>query len=108
MLTGTLPVRARSPPTDRHQQGLLCDAEPVLIELLRNLGPPDRKTTPAYPFHHLQKRWDLHHGCAGCEDLGASCRTKLRGSGPTGQLPTKFEAALREDARLVAMLTTSA
>ncbi len=79
-----------------------ADAEPALTELLRNFGPPDRKTSPAYPFHHLQSDgiWTVDSPAG--NDLGAS-RTQLRGSGATGQLPTKFEAALRKDARLVAM-----
>ncbi len=79
-----------------------ADAEPALTELLRNFGPPDRKTSPAYPFHDLQSDgiWTVDSPAG--NDLGAS-RTQLRGSGATGQLPTKFEAALRKDALLVAM-----
>ena len=30
-----------------------ADAEPVLGQLFRDYGPP-RKSSPAYPFHHLQ------------------------------------------------------
>ncbi len=30
------------------------DAESDLTQLLRDYGPTNRTTTPAYPFHHLQ------------------------------------------------------
>ncbi|HEV2071237.1 MAG TPA: HNH endonuclease [Acidimicrobiales bacterium] len=79
-----------------------ADAEPILTELLRNFGPPGRKTSPAYPFHHLQSDGIWTVDAPAASDLGSS-PTQLRGSGATGQLPTRFEAALGKDARLVAI-----
>ncbi len=30
------------------------EAEPALEQLLHDFGPPGRRSSPAYPFHHLQ------------------------------------------------------
>ena len=78
------------------------DAEPALAELLRNFGPPGRKTSPAYPFHHLQTDglWTL--ASPGGSDLGANA-SRLRSAGAAGRLSPDFEVALRTDPRLLVL-----
>lgn len=77
------------------------EAEPALDELLRQFGPPARKTSPAYPFHHLQSDglWTVTSPRG--EDLGANVSRLRRGA--TGRLSQKFEKALLNDARLVVL-----
>ena len=77
------------------------EAEPVLSDLLKEFGP-DRTTTPAYPFHHLQSDglWVV------TTPDGASAGTALRRlrAGAVGALTPQFEAALRGDPALAALI----
>jgi putative restriction endonuclease len=77
------------------------EAEPVLAELLRAFGPPGGKTSPAYPFHHLQSDGLWIVRSSGPDNPGASS-SRLRATGATGRLATELETALRTDARLLA------
>jgi putative restriction endonuclease len=78
------------------------EAEQDLVRLLRDYGPTGRKTSPAYPFHHLQTDglWTVTaaHG-----DPGPS-PARLRSSDAVGRLDAAFEAALRRDPALVALI----
>ena len=78
------------------------EAEPALAELLRNFGPPARKTSPAYPFHHLQSDGLWTVTTAGGE-LPGSNAGQLKRTAATGRLVPDLEEALRGDARLVAL-----
>lgn len=81
-----------------------ADAESALAELLRSFGPPGRKSTPAYPFHHLQTDglWTVSAG--GGASPGAS-PTQLRASIAIGRLEPDFENALRNDPSLLVLAT---
>jgi putative restriction endonuclease len=78
------------------------DAEPDLAQLLRDYGPTNRTTTPAYPFHHLQTDGlcivRSEHG-----DPGSS-PGKLRSSGAVGRLAPEFEQALLADPALISLI----
>ena len=78
------------------------EAEPVLVQLLRDFGSPGRTTSPAYPFHHLQSDglWTLTS--SGGTDLGANAG-RLRRAGAAGRLSPDFESALRADPRLLVL-----
>lgn len=75
------------------------EAEPELEALLRDFGPPN-PTSPAYPFHHLQTDglWQVEGN-----DAGASA-VRLRDTNAVGRLEAGFEAALRDDPGLVALI----
>lgn len=75
------------------------EAEPDLRRLLEEFGPP-RKTSPAYPFHHLVSDgfWVVK-GPHGEESPGAKV-TELR-EGYRGELAADFVTALEKSARLV-------
>jgi len=78
------------------------EAEPVLTELLRDFGPPGRKTSPAYPFHHLQTDglWTVTSQMG--ESLGTSS-SRLRSARASGRLSPDFETAMRTDPRLLVL-----
>ena len=78
------------------------EAEPVLTRLLEEFGP-NRRTTPAYPFHRLQNDglWVVTTA-DGSESQDSPGR--LRAAGATGQLTEEFESALRSDPRLTALV----
>jgi putative restriction endonuclease len=78
------------------------EAEPALAELLRNFGPPTRKTSPAYPFHHLQSDGLWTVTTASGDDPGSNVG-QLKRTAATGGLVPDFEEALRADARLLAL-----
>lgn len=78
------------------------EAEPALTELLRSFGPPRGRSTPAYPFHHLQTDGLWTVSATGGASPGAS-RTQLRATGATGRLEHDFEAALRTDPALLVL-----
>ena len=73
----------------------------MLNDLLEEFGP-DRATTPAYPFHHLQSDglWVV------TTPDGASAGTALRRlrAGAVGAFAPQFEAALRGDPALAALV----
>jgi putative restriction endonuclease len=85
-----------------HSEMTYVDAEPDLAQLLEEYGPASRKTTPAYPFHHLQSDglWTVH------SDGGppGSSPSRLRSSGAVGQLSPEFERALLDDPALAALI----
>jgi putative restriction endonuclease len=80
------------------------DAEADLQRLLDTYGPPDRSTTPAYPFHHLRTDglWVVE---ADEPDPGAS-PSALR-ERASGYLEPSFEAALRSDRELAVVIAQS-
>jgi putative restriction endonuclease len=78
------------------------EAEPILDQLLRDFGPPGRKSSPHYPFHHLQSDGLWSVVAPGGVSPGSS-RTALRGAGAVGRLVPEFEAALRADPRLLVL-----
>lgn len=78
------------------------EAEPALAELLHNFGPPARKTSPAYPFHHLQSDGLWTVTTAGGEPPGSNAG-QLKRTAATGRLVPDLEEALRGNARLVAL-----
>ena len=82
------------------------EAEPVLAHLLQDFGPPGRKSTPAYPFHHLQSDglWSVTTPTG--ESPGSS-PTQLRAMGATGRLAPDFEAAMRTDPALLVLAAHS-
>jgi putative restriction endonuclease len=81
-----------------------ADAEPDLQALLDEFGPP-RKTSPAYPFHHLQSDglWRVR-GDGGAE-VGTSVQ-RLRTLG-SGELDAGFAQALTMDPGLAALVARS-
>lgn len=80
------------------------EAEPALARLLDEYGPSGRRTSPAYPFHHLQRDglWVVFADGA----PGASAG-QLRNTGAVGQLTAEFETALLADPGLVALIAGS-
>ncbi|HUR18922.1 MAG TPA: HNH endonuclease [Acidimicrobiales bacterium] len=80
------------------------EAEPALDELLRDFGPPGRKTSPAYPFHHLQSDglWAVASPGGSDSDPGAN-PGRLRRAGAIGRLSADFETALLTDPRLLVL-----
>lgn len=72
------------------------EAEPALVHLLQDFGLPGRKSTPAYPFHHLQSDGLWSVATATGENPGSS-PTQLRDTGAVGRLAPDFESALRTD-----------
>lgn len=78
------------------------DAEPSLTQLLHEYGPPGRRSTPAYPFHHLQTDALWRVTTPDGIDPGTSV-TRLR-SAATGQLDPDFEEALRRDPSLMVVI----
>lgn len=81
------------------------DAEPQLAQLLRDYGPTDRTTTPAYPFHHLQTD-GLWVVTAEQGEPGSS-PSRLRLSGAVGRLDPTFEEALAHDPGLIVLIARS-
>ena len=79
-----------------------ADAEPVLTRLLEEFGP-NRKTTPAYPFHRLQNDGLWVVTTADGSDSQDS-PGRLRAAGAEGRLPNEFEQALRHDPRLFVLV----
>jgi putative restriction endonuclease len=71
-----------------------------LQRLLSEYGPP-RKTTPAYPFHHLTSDgvWEVRTD-RGPGSPGSGVRD-LRESGATGRLTPELQAALRREPDLL-------
>ena len=80
------------------------EAEPALEELLHDFGPPGRKSSAAYPFHHLQTDGLWSVAAAGPVAPGSS-RTQLRETGATGRLVPELEAALVADPQLLVLAT---
>lgn len=78
-----------------------AEAEPAVADLLRSYGPP-RKTSPAYPFHHLQSDGLWRVTTEDGSDPGSSL-ARLRASGAAGTLAPAFEAALAADPGLLAL-----
>lgn len=79
------------------------EAEPALAQLLQDFGPPGRKSSPAYPFHHLQTDglWSVDSGAGGSP---GSSSLQLRAAGAIGRLEPDFEAALRSDPALLVLV----
>lgn len=82
------------------------EAEPALAQLLQNFGPPGRKSSPAYPFHHLQSDGLWSVTVVTGESPGSS-PTQLRDTGATGRLVPEFEAAMRTDPVLLVLAAHS-
>ena len=80
-----------------------AEAEPSLVRLLREFGPGGRASSPAYPFHHLQTDglWVIE--TADGSTPGAN-PGRLKSSAATGALAAGFEAALRAEPRLFALV----
>jgi putative restriction endonuclease len=78
------------------------EAEPVLAQLLQEFGPPGRKSTPAYPFHHLQSDGLWSVTTATGASAGGS-PTQLRELDAIGRLAPDFEAALQTDPVLLVL-----
>ncbi|MFE3852403.1 phosphorothioated DNA-binding restriction endonuclease [Streptomyces griseorubiginosus] len=74
--------------------------EADLKQLLAEYGPT-RKTTPAYPFHHLVSDgvWEVHTE-RGAGSPGTGVR-ELRASGAAGRLAPDLRAALRQEPSLL-------
>jgi putative restriction endonuclease len=79
------------------------DAEDELNKLLTEFGPP-RKTSPAYPFHHLTSDglWVVH--TADGRPSPGSNVGQLRTSGAEGSLSPDLINALNSDSHLLAQL----
>ncbi len=82
------------------------EAEPALAHLLQDFGPPNRKSTPAYPFHHLQSDglWSVTTATG---DSPGSSPTQLRDLGAIGRLAPDLEAAIRNDPALAVLAAHS-
>jgi putative restriction endonuclease len=80
-------------------------AEPELTRLLEEFGP-NRKTTPAYPFHRLQSDglWTVTTTHGGPSQ---DSPRRLRAAGAVGQLTKEFEEALQKDPRLTSLVARS-
>jgi putative restriction endonuclease len=78
------------------------EAEPVLAQLLDNFGLPGGRSTPAYPFHHLQTDGLWTVSATGGTAPGASPK-QLRETGALGRLAPDFEMALRADPALLVL-----
>lgn len=78
------------------------EAEPALAQLLQDFGPPGRKSTPAYPFHHLQSDGLWSVTTVTGESPGSS-PTQLRDMGAIGRLAPDFEGAMRTDPTLLVL-----
>lgn len=79
-----------------------ADTRADLDRLLRDYGPSGRKTTSAYPFFHLQNDglWVLRTERGEPRDSPGW----LEAVGAVGRLDPAFEAALRHDPGLVALI----
>jgi len=77
------------------------EAEPVLAELLEEFGP-NRATTPAYPFHHLQS--DGLWVVTTPDGISAGSAVRKLRAGAVGAFDADFEAALRGDPGLAALV----
>lgn len=77
------------------------DAEPQLARLMDEFGPP-RKSTPAYPFHRLQRDGLWVVDAAG-SDAGDS-PSKLRAANAAGSFTPELESALHSDPALGALI----
>ncbi|MEV0660052.1 phosphorothioated DNA-binding restriction endonuclease [Actinomadura luteofluorescens] len=79
------------------------EVERHLAGLLREFGPP-RKTSPAYPFHHLTSDglWEVQTVDGGSSP-GAQVGL-LRAQGARGRLSGELAGALRREPRLLAQL----
>lgn len=82
------------------------EAEPAVAHLLQDFGPPGRKSTPAYPFHHLQSD-GLWLVTTATGDNPGSSPTQLRELGARGRLAPDFEAAMRADRALLVLAAHS-
>jgi putative restriction endonuclease len=82
------------------------EAEPALAHLLQDFGPPGRKSSPAYPFHHLQSDglWSVTTATGATP---GSSPTQLRDLAASGHLAPDFEAALRTDPALLVLAAHS-
>ncbi len=82
------------------------EAEPRLQALLDEFGPSGRRTSPAYPFHHLQTDglWIVRTDDG--SDPGSAV-TKLRASHATGELDPEFEDALLAQPALAMLVARS-
>ncbi len=78
------------------------EAEPALEQLLHDFGPPGRRSSPAYPFHHLQTDglWSV---TASSTEIPGSSPAQLRETGATGRLVPALEAALVADPQLLVL-----
>ena len=79
-----------------------AEAEPTLAQLLQDFGPPGRRTSPAYPFHHLPKRWSLGRHCFPWSGAGKQSDT-APADGATGRLVPDLEQALLGDGALLVL-----
>lgn len=80
------------------------EAEPALEQLLSDFGPPGRKSSPAYPFHHLQTDGLWSVVAPGPTAPGSSA-SQLRETGATGRVVPELEAALVSDPQLLVLAT---
>ena len=78
------------------------EAEPALEQLLHDFGPPGRRSSPAYPFHHLQTDGLWSVIASGPAAPGSSA-SQLRETGATGRLVPELEAALVADPQLLVL-----
>lgn len=78
------------------------EAEPALEQLLHDFGPPGRRSSPAYPFHHLQTDGLWSVIASGPATPGSSA-SQLRETGATGRLVPELEAALVADPQLLVL-----
>ncbi|RAG84267.1 restriction endonuclease [Streptacidiphilus pinicola] len=78
--------------------------ETALGDLLVEYGP-SRRTSPAYPFHHLVNDgvWEVHT-TSGPGSPGTGVR-ELRASGATGRLAEDLRTSLRRDPSLLPRMT---
>ncbi|WP_042365288.1 phosphorothioated DNA-binding restriction endonuclease [Streptacidiphilus neutrinimicus] len=78
--------------------------ETALADLLIEYGP-GRRTSPAYPFHHLVNDgvWEVHT-TRGPGSPGTGVR-ELRASGATGRLAEDLRTSLRRDTSLLPRMT---
>ncbi|MEV2275889.1 phosphorothioated DNA-binding restriction endonuclease [Nocardiopsis sp. NPDC049922] len=79
------------------------EAERHLAALLREFGPP-RRTSPAYPFHHLASDGLWRVTTVDGEQCDADTAVRLRGEGARGSLSPEFSAALSQDPGLAARI----
>ena len=81
-----------------------AEAELTLDRLLQEFGPAGRRTTPAYPFHHLQTDGLWLVDAEGAPGASAG---RLRATGAVGRLAPDFEQALAADPGRVALIAHS-
>ena len=79
------------------------EAERALTQLLQDFGPPGRKSTPAYPYQHLQSDGQRSVTIPTGDSPGSS-PTQLREMGALGRLAPDFEAAMRADPALLVLV----